>query len=231
MVVAITTRGRIMRRGLYVLLGVLLVPTVGLVGDIVTDGGFKSTMSTGAPLEVASAEMVANLNADMVDGVEGTDLYTRAEVDSLVAAAVAEASPREYYLSSTSVAGDGAESACGGGFHMAALYEIANPSNLKYASTHPDAVTWGDSGTGPPTGVWGWIRTGYIDASSGENLPGTANCLGWTSNSEAEFGTGVILPIEWSDPIQSSRVLVWGTPWAAVPHGCDAPRGVWCVED
>jgi hypothetical protein len=63
-----------MRRGLYVLIGVLLVPTVGLVGDVVSDGKFKSTMSTGAPLDVASTDMVPNLNADMVDGVEGADL-------------------------------------------------------------------------------------------------------------------------------------------------------------
>jgi hypothetical protein len=70
----ITTRRRMMRRGLYVLIGVLLVPTVGLVGDVVSDGKFKSTMSTGAPLDVASTDMVPNLNADMVDGVEGADL-------------------------------------------------------------------------------------------------------------------------------------------------------------
>jgi hypothetical protein len=76
-----------MQRALYVLLGVLLVPTMGLVGDIVTDGKFKSTQPSGAPLEVASDDMVANLNADMVDGVEGTNLYTKAEVDTLVAAA------------------------------------------------------------------------------------------------------------------------------------------------
>jgi hypothetical protein len=40
-----------MRPALYVLLGVLLVPTAGLVGDVVTDGKLKSTMSTGAALE------------------------------------------------------------------------------------------------------------------------------------------------------------------------------------
>jgi hypothetical protein len=80
-----------MRRILYVLLGVLLVPTVGLVGDIVTDGKFESTTSAGAPFDVASDDMVLNLNADMVDGVEGTDLYTKAEVDVLVAAAVESA--------------------------------------------------------------------------------------------------------------------------------------------
>ena len=94
-----------MRPALYVLLGVLLVPTVGLVGDIVTDGKSKSTQSSFSlepPLEVDSPVMVENLNADMVDGVEGTDLYTKAEVDALVAAVTDACAPRQYYLTSAS---------------------------------------------------------------------------------------------------------------------------------
>lgn len=223
-----------MRQSLLLASGVLIVAVVVLGGDIVTDGAFTSSKGdgTGPPLVVQSRDMVANLNADQVDGVEGTDLYTKAEVDALVAAAVITAGSREYYLTDTAVTGDGAEGACGAGFHMAALYEIADPSNLSYASAHPDAVTWGDSGTGPPTGAWGWIRTGYIEwVDQAENLAGTANCEGWTSNSVEHVGTGVMLPIEWADPIQSSRVLIWGTPWVAVPHACNGPRSVWCVAD
>ena len=69
-----------MRRVFYVLFVVLLVPAMGLVGDIVTDGDvvaegtFRSSLASGAPLDVASTDMVPNLNADMVDGVEGADL-------------------------------------------------------------------------------------------------------------------------------------------------------------
>lgn len=78
-----------MHRALYVLLGILLVPALGLVGDMMTDGKFKSTMSTGSepPIEVYSEAMAANLDSDIVDGVEGTDLYTKAEVEVLAAAA------------------------------------------------------------------------------------------------------------------------------------------------
>ena len=84
-----------MRQGLCALLVILVVPTVGFAGDIQTDGKLKSTLSSGAPLEVASADMVLDLNADMVDGVHGTEIYTKAEADSLVAAAVdAEATAR-----------------------------------------------------------------------------------------------------------------------------------------
>jgi hypothetical protein len=76
-----------MQQKLSALLGVLLIPTMSFAGDIVTDGRLKSTAPTGPPLEVASEVMVLNLNADMVDGVEGTDLYARAEIDAKVAAA------------------------------------------------------------------------------------------------------------------------------------------------
>jgi hypothetical protein len=77
-----------------VLLGVLLVPTLGLVGDIVTDGTFVSTAVPGtAPLQVESTDRVDNLNADMVDGISeemlylAAELYTKWEVDALVAVA------------------------------------------------------------------------------------------------------------------------------------------------
>ena len=109
-----------MRPTLYVLLGVLLVANVGFAGDIVTDGKFKSTQASGAPLEVASDDMVLNLNADMVDGVEGTDIYTKAEVDAAVAAAGAADSRRWFYVTPGVVDnGANALTACDAGFHMA----------------------------------------------------------------------------------------------------------------
>ena len=147
-----------MRRTLYVLLGVLLVPTVGLVGDIVTDGKFKSTKSSGAPLEVASDDMVVNLNADMVDGVEGTDIYTKTEVDTLVAAAAAADSRRAFYVTSVGHKGDAASTACESGFHMASIWEIIDVSNLRYDTAR--GFTRPDSGSGPPQWEEGWIRTG-----------------------------------------------------------------------
>ena len=141
-----------MRPAFYVLLGVLLVPTVGLVGDIVTDGKFKSTVSTGAPLEVASPDMVVNLNADRVDGLEASDFatasdtYTKAEVDAMLASAVMSARPKRYYLTDSTHNGADADVACGDGSHMASLWELSDPSNLRYASYVDDAYDLGSTG-------------------------------------------------------------------------------------
>jgi hypothetical protein len=46
-----------------------------VVGDVRTDSQFISTVPTGTapPLEVASTDLVVNLNADMLDGVDGAD--------------------------------------------------------------------------------------------------------------------------------------------------------------
>jgi hypothetical protein len=218
-----------MRRGLYVLLGVLLVPTVGLVGDVVTDGTFKSTLSSGAPLEVSSSDMVVNLNADMVDGVEGTDLYTKAEVDALLADVLAAVAPREFYLTALpDYDGDEALGACSTGFHMASLWEIADLSNLRYAYDHPDAFFRDDAGHGPPTMALGWIRTGYV--SSGDPYAGEGNCDGWTVDSGLNSGTVAYIPSRWADP-SGGNALVWGTPWASYSDGCEWWYSVWCVED
>jgi hypothetical protein len=224
-----------MRRKLSVLLGILLVPTLGLAGDIVTDGNvvadgtLKSTLSTGAPLEVTSTGMVANLNADMVDGVEGTDIYTKSEVDNLLAAAMAAAERGRYYLTSATVQGSGALAGCAAGYHMASLWEIADPSTLRYASDEPGALTCADGGAGPPAFTWGWIRTG-MDTEPGPE-PGNRQCQLWTSNSDADAGTAVSLPDNWVNPTLGLYTLVSGTPWISMATGCDETRHVWCVED
>jgi hypothetical protein len=226
----ITTRRGKMRPAIYVLLGVLLVPTVGLVGDIVTDGRLKSTMSAGAPLEVASSDMVTNLNADMVDGVEGTDLYTQAEVDTMLAAAVESARPRSFYLTDSVHNGADADDACEVGFHMASLWEVSDPSNVRYASHVADAFDVGDLGGGPPTAYTGWIRTGYwveFDVTA----PGRTHCLLWGSSAGSYRGTVARLPRTWSAPDEGGWSPVWGTAWAASSETCDTEVRVWCIED
>jgi hypothetical protein len=210
-----------MRPALYVLLGVLLVPTVGLVGDIVTDGRFKSTMSTGAPLQVASDDMVVNLNADMVDGVEGTNLYTRAEVDALVAAAGAADSRRWFYLTTSGYNGAEAATACDSGFHMASIYEILDVSNLRYDTGRGTAFD--DSGQGPPEGTGGWVRTGSIPHYADQ--VGISNCWAWTSSDASWYGTSVLLAEEWNAP------ATWLSPWKGSTWSCQTMLPVWCIED
>lgn len=221
-----------MRPTLYVLLGTLLVPTIGLVGDIVTDGKFKSTMSSGAPLEVASDAMVTNLNADMVDGVEGTNLYTKAEVDALVASEVASVRQKQFLVTIGYYQADSAETACGSGYHMANLFEISQPASLRYAFDDSRAFQSAGTGQGPPAGVVGWIKSGYPYPNT-SSTPGYANCNHWTSSEDSERGTVARLPHNFSDPapIGAGWALVWGTSWGTITKACDDWYQVWCVED
>jgi hypothetical protein len=216
------------------LLGILLVPTVGLVGDIVTDGKFKSSRSTaeGPPLEVDSSAMVANLNADQLDGLEGTDLYTQAEVDELVASAVETVRQKRYFVTMNSYSATSATSACGTGYHMANLFEISQPSSLLYAYDDARAWSFSEIGQGPPSGVHGWIKSGYSYPST-SSTPGYGNCNNWGSFDDAHRGTVARLPHDFSDPAPSGAgwALVWGTPWGTITKGCDESHPVWCVED
>jgi len=77
-----------MRSGQFLFLFVgLVVAGIGFAsaGDIETDGKVVSTATSGPPLAVSSTDMVDNLNADQLDGLEGSYLYTQAEVDAIVA--------------------------------------------------------------------------------------------------------------------------------------------------
>jgi hypothetical protein len=202
---------------------------VGIAGDINTDGKLKSTLASGAPLEVASSSMVVNLNADMVDGVQGTDIYTKAEVDTMIAAIAAEVEPKHYYQTEASTDGAGAFGACETGFHMASLFEILDPSNLQYAFDMPEARTQGDSGNGPPRST-GWVRTGGHPGNT-PGVPGVANCEAYTSNSENHDGTIIRLVDDWSDPLGAGGYLIPGSAWIAYAWDCGTNWRVWCVED
>jgi hypothetical protein len=89
-----------------------------------------------------------------------------------------DSGPRMFYLTQTAVPGDQALTACAVGYHMASLWEIHEPSNLRYNTRL--GVTQDDSGFGPPTGMEGWMRTGSVN--NVQNQPGLANCNSWTSH-------------------------------------------------
>jgi hypothetical protein len=55
-------------------------------GSIGTDGQLISMVASGTPpLDVQSETLVANLNADLLDGLHAGDIYTQTEVDALLA--------------------------------------------------------------------------------------------------------------------------------------------------
>jgi len=101
--------------------------------------------------------------------------------------------PRKFYLTKT-LDHDGAEalSACAEGYHMASMWEIHEPSNLRYDTTL--GLTTADSGFGAPIDS-GWIRTGF--SANGSTTPGRSNCNGWTTSATTSYGTRVSLEDHW----------------------------------
>ena len=156
------------------------------------------------------------------DGIEFPD-------SSLQTTAAAAGGRQSYYLTTLSFTGGNALGACATGYHMASLFEILDPSNLRYATEETDAATQSDSGAGPPADLFGWVRTGEKTPLTGEADLGEANCLVWTSSSSAENGTRMELEDKWAN-----FPTIEIAPWDVEVEPCDDPfadTGVWCVED
>ncbi len=69
--------------GLCTALAAALAPAPAWPSDVSVDGQIISTASSGAPLAVTSDEKVDNLNADLLDGLDSTELATQVEVTSI----------------------------------------------------------------------------------------------------------------------------------------------------
>jgi hypothetical protein len=105
---------------------------------------------------------------------------------------------------------------------MASLWEIADPTNLKYNPILGEEAA--DSGLGAPSQIPGWVRTGF--SSDGSFTPGKANCFVWNTISIAPMGTVINLHDYWTDGNQDIG------DWNAGIAFCDtSTRRVWCVED
>jgi hypothetical protein len=137
---------------------------------------------------------------------------------------------RQFYLSRSYVQANEAPSACADGYHFASIWEIADPSSLKYNTSL--GLTGPDSGSGPPTAInlrgspfptQGWVRTGY--SYSILSTPGRGNCATWLSNDGFEWGTVANLPTDWTGGDQDIGV------WNVEVRTCDEYRWVWCVRD
>jgi hypothetical protein len=166
------------------------------------------------------------LSLPLVSGLIG--LTVAAEVRPAREAQGPPARPRAYYLTQTQHNGAEALSACAQGYHMASLWEIFDPSNVRYNTEL--GLTQDDSGSGPPTFVYGWIRTGFTAGVGG--FAGEANCNVWTSDDGlSDSGTAVLLEPNWSLGGTSAEPVSITSPWVAAPTGCVADRSVWCVQD
>jgi hypothetical protein len=131
---------------------------------------------------------------------------------------------RQFYLTIPGHPGGTAKTACAAGYHMASLWEIADPSNLRYNIALGFAQA--DSGGGPPADeayMLGWVRTGYVSDHS--STPGRANCNGWTVGSYGIYGTTASLPSQWTADLQDIGV------WQLAVQYCSDYYRVWCIED
>lgn len=126
---------------------------------------------------------------------------------------------RDYYLTAATYNGANATEACANGYHMASMWEILDPSSLKYNTSL--GYTTDDSGTGPPV-ARGWVRTGYV-SDNGETI-GAANCEAWTTL--VGYGTVATLPNSWEADWED--LLAWNVyKWR-----CNSTNArVWCVAD
>ena len=149
----------------------------------------------------------------------------KSEIGGLEAqvASLANKVPRKFYLTRTEHNGAQALSACAAGYHMASVWEILDPSNLRYDTGL--GITTGDSGFGPPSNnLQGWIRTGALAGNS--VIAGFGNCSGWQSGNTTDFGTVVLLTPLWNLP--SGQVV---NPWEAHGFACSGTARVWCAQD
>jgi hypothetical protein len=131
---------------------------------------------------------------------------------------------RQFYLGGPGYFGGVAKTACASGYHMASLWEIADPSNLKYNTNL--GVQQTDSGEGPPADesyFRGWVRTGY--ASNGSTTVGHANCFNWDTSNPSWYGTTAALPSLWTSSQQD--IGIWDLGYAE----CGTILFVWCIED
>jgi hypothetical protein len=131
--------------------------------------------------------------------------------------------PRRFYLTNTEHKGNEALSACAEGYHMASIFEIFDPSNLKYDTTL--GLTLADSGSGPPAQKDGWIRTGRFEQATG--VLGENNCNVWNSDFEFHYGSAVHL--SFGDVSFEIRGWNFGGPGGYT--SCATSQHVWCVQD
>jgi hypothetical protein len=143
----------------------------------------------------------------------------------------ASAGLRGYYLTQGTYNGADADGTdgngagvCAKGYHFASLWEILDPSILKYNTDL--GMVRDDSGQGPPTlpFVGGWVRTGF--GRSGSTTPGIGNCDGWDSSSDSDSGTLARLPSYWT---AGQDIHVWQVD--TVTCNTDVLVRVWGVAD
>jgi hypothetical protein len=134
-------------------------------------------------------------------------------------------SMRKFYLTPSNYPSSQAVSICEEGYHFASLWELLDTTNLAYAQELGAVWQAGDLGSGPPSELPGWIRTGY-ESEADTGIPGRDNCNGWTTLDNGFDGTTAELRSDWTG---TGGNYFHG--WEVYVVDCSQEQGVWCVED
>ena len=183
----------------------------------------KALALSALPLAFLFVAAVQSPTSSQLAAIQSQITRLETKVDALAANQLAanKKGPRKFYLTKTEYNGAQALTACAAGYHMASLWEIHDPSNLRYDTEL--GFTLADSGSGPSF-AGGWIRTGWIGDVS--DTPGIGNCQAWTSANSSDQGTAVGLSLRWA--LTSVREV---SPWQTATTRCDGGVRVWCVQD
>jgi len=159
--------------------------------------------------------------------VAAVSVITHSANDVIGTTTTTTAPARHYYLTKAALNGNQALTACATGYHFASFAEISSLSDLTYNKTLGRSAA--DSGSGPPSLVYGWIRTGY-PANSNSSDPSTpTNCNAWTSGNSADSGEAALLDPSFGR--NSAAVLTVGFINNAQCNSAIANIGVWCVQN
>ena len=189
--------------------------------DAALRAALESALAPGVENTLPVEEMVGRSPNGEVAGEDAGQAAPSAEA-APDAAALAAAGRSRFFVTLNNTTGANADTLCPAGYHMASLYELADPTNLAYVNI-PGAKTRADQGDGPVAGWWGWVHTGYD--SSVANQAGQANCANWTSSTGGQYGTIVQLTDIWT----AAGVAI--SPWRAQTWSCGGIAPVWCVAD
>lgn len=132
---------------------------------------------------------------------------------------------RKFYLTTDGHKASGAVLVCEQGYHFASMWELLDTSNLAYAGDTGAVWPGGDLGSGPPSEMPGWIRTGY-ESESDSGIPGRDNCKNWMSDNSSFSGTTAQLRSDWTT---GTGHYLHG--WEVTAVDCSQKRAVWCIED
>ena len=140
---------------------------------------------------------------------------------------------RKYYLTSSQHDGAQARKACAPGFVMASLFEFITLSGLEYFQDVERAFRQSYQGSGPPSGVAGWVRTGWVEekeGTEGHRGPKASypDCNQWTAGSPGIYGLMIKFDDVWGNPWREDFTVA---PWVTESIGeCNYKYPVWCVE-